>query len=64
MILESFVQNRRVLAVLAMYRRKVKVLSWVALKLEVLPTSNQATLQYSRELSNLEYEEKRKSIGY
>jgi hypothetical protein len=38
MILESFVQNRRVLAVLAMYR-KVKGLSWVALKLEVLPTS-------------------------
>jgi DNA mismatch repair protein MutS2 len=48
MTLESFVQNRRVLAVLAMYRRKVKVLSWVALKLEVCLHRPEATLQYSR----------------
>jgi DNA mismatch repair protein MutS2 len=58
-IKESFVQNRRVLAVLAMYRRKVKG--------SILGTSKtgsiayiepETTLQYSRELSNLEYEEK------
>jgi DNA mismatch repair protein MutS2 len=58
-IKESFVQNRRVLAVLAMYRRKVKG--------SILGTSKtgsiayiepEATLNYSRELSNLEYEEK------
>ena len=58
-IRESFVQNRRVLAVLAMYRRKVKG--------SILGTSKtgsiayiepETTLQYSRELSNLEYEEK------
>jgi len=57
-IRESFVQNRRVLAVLAMYRRKVKG--------SILGTSKtgsiayiepEATLKYSRELSNLEYEE-------
>lgn len=57
-IRESFVQNRRVLAVLAMYRRKVKG--------TVLGTSKtgsiayiepETTLKYSRELSNLEYEE-------
>jgi DNA mismatch repair protein MutS2 len=58
-IKESFVNNRRVLAVLAMYRRKVKG--------SILGTSKtgslafiepETTLQYSRELSNLEYEEK------
>ena len=58
-IKESFVQNRRVLAVLAMYRRKVKG--------SILGTSKtgsiayiepETTLHYSRELSNLEYEEK------
>ncbi len=57
-IKESFVQNRRVLAVLAMYRRKVKG--------TVLGTSKtgsiayiepEATLRYSRELSNLEFEQ-------
>ncbi len=58
-IKESFVNNRRVLAVLAMYRRKVKG--------SILGTSKtgslafiepETTLHYSRELSNLEYEEK------
>jgi DNA mismatch repair protein MutS2 len=57
-IKESFVQNRRVLAVLAMYRRKVKG--------TVLGTSKtgsiayiepETTLKYSRELSNLEFEQ-------
>jgi hypothetical protein len=45
MILESFVQNRRVLAVLAMYR-KVKVLSWVAGSIAYI----EKPLQYSREV--------------
>lgn len=62
-IKESFVQNRRVLAVLAMYRRKVKG--------SILGTSKtgsiayiepEATLGYSRTLSNLEYEEKEEII--
>lgn len=57
-IKESFVQNRRVLAVLSMYRRKVKG--------SVLGTSKtgsiafiepEATLRLSRELGNLEFEE-------
>lgn len=57
-IKESFVQNRRVLAVLSMYRRKVKG--------SVMGTSKtgsiafiepEATLRLSRELANLEFEE-------
>ena len=57
-IRESFVQNRRVLAVLSMYRRKVKG--------SVLGTSKtgsivfiepETTLRLSRELGNLEFEE-------
>jgi DNA mismatch repair protein MutS2 len=49
------VQNRRVLAVLSMYRRKVKG--------SILGSSKTGSiayiepLKYSRELSNLEYEE-------
>lgn len=62
-IKESFVQNRRVLAVLAMYRRKVKG--------SILGTSKtgsiayiepEATLKYSRELGLLEYEEKEEIV--
>lgn len=62
-IRESFVENRRVLAVLSMYRRKVKG--------TVLGTSKtgsiayiepEATLRYSRELSNLEFEEKEEIV--
>jgi DNA mismatch repair protein MutS2 len=58
MTLESFVQNRRVLAVLAMYRRKVKGSIMGSSKTGSIAYIDEATLQYSRELSNLEYEEK------
>lgn len=58
-IKESFVQNRRVLAVLAMYRRKVKGSIMGSSKTgSIAYIEPEATLQYSRELSNLEYEEK------
>ncbi|MDI1255694.1 MAG: DNA mismatch repair protein MutS [Flavobacterium sp.] len=58
-IRESFVQNRRVLAVLAMYRRKVKGSILGSSKTgSIAYIEPEATLQYSRELSNLEYEEK------
>lgn len=58
-IKESFVQNRRVLAVLAMYRRKVKGAIMGSSKTgSIAYIEPEATLQYSRELSNLEYEEK------
>jgi DNA mismatch repair protein MutS2 len=56
-IKESFVQNRRVLAVLSMYRRKVKGSILGSSKQEVSRISDETTLKYSRELSNLEYEE-------
>ncbi len=58
-IRESFVQNRRVLAVLAMYRRKVKGSILGSSKTgSIAYIEPETTLQYSRELSNLEYEEK------
>ncbi len=58
-IKESFVQNRRVLAVLAMYRKKVKGSILGSSKTgSIAYIEPEATLQYSRELSNLEYEEK------
>ncbi len=58
-IKESFVQNRRVLAVLAMYRRKVKGSVMGSSKTgSIIYIEPEATLQYSRELGNLEYEEK------
>ena len=58
-IKESFVQNRRVLAVLAMYRRKVKGTILGSSKTgSIAYIEPEATLRYSRELSNLEYEEK------
>jgi DNA mismatch repair protein MutS2 len=58
-IRESFVQNRRVLAVLAMYRRKAKGSILGSSKTgSIAYIEPEATLKYSRELSNLEYEEK------
>jgi DNA mismatch repair protein MutS2 len=58
-IRESFVQNRRVLAVLAMYRRKVKGSILGSSKTgSIAYIEPETTLTYSRELSNLEYEEK------
>ncbi len=58
-IKESFVQNRRVLAVLAMYRRKVKGSILGSSKTgSIAYIEPETTLNYSRELSNLEYEEK------
>ncbi|GGG45704.1 endonuclease MutS2 [Croceivirga lutea] len=58
-IKESIVENRRVLAVKAMYRRKVKgtVLgnSKTGSIVYIVP---ETTLQYTTELSNLEYEER------
>ena len=58
-IKESFVQNRRVLAVLAMYRRKVKGSIMGSSKTgSIAYIEPEATLHYSRELSNLEYEER------
>jgi DNA mismatch repair protein MutS2 len=57
-IKESFVQNRRVLAVLAMYRRKVKGSILGSSKTgSIAYIEPETTLNYSRELSNLEYEE-------
>ena len=58
-IKESFVENRRVLAVLAMYRRKVKGTILGSSKTgSIAYIEPEATLHYSRELSNLEYEER------
>jgi DNA mismatch repair protein MutS2 len=58
-IKESFVQNRRVLAVLTMYRRKVKGSILGSSKTgSIAYIEPETTLKYSRELSNLEYEEK------
>ncbi len=58
-IKESFFQNRRVLAVLAMYRRKVKGSILGSSKTgSIAYIEPEMTLKYSRELSNLEYEEK------
>lgn len=58
-IKESFVENRRVLAVLAMHRRKVKGSILGSSKTgSIAYIEPEATLKYSRELSNLEYEER------
>lgn len=58
-IKESFVENRRVLAVLAMYRKKVKGSILGSSKTgSITYIEPEATLRYSRELSNLEYEER------
>lgn len=58
-IRESVVENRRVLAVLAMYRRKVKGSILGSSKTgSIAYIEPEATLKYSRELNNYEYEEK------
>lgn len=58
-IRESVVDNRRVLAVKAMYRRKVKGTVMGTSKTgSIVYIEPEATLKYSRELNNLEYEEK------
>jgi len=58
-IRETIVDNRRVLAVLAMYRRKVKGTILGNSKTgSITYIEPEATLRYSRELGNLEYEEK------
>ncbi|RDI04553.1 endonuclease MutS2 [Flavobacterium sp. AG291] len=58
-IKESVVENRRVLAVLAMYRRKVKGSILGSSKTgSIAYIEPEATLKYSRELNNFEFEEK------
>ncbi|MFI0428958.1 DNA mismatch repair protein MutS [Mariniflexile sp. HMF6888] len=57
-IRESVVENRRVLAVKAMYRRKVKGAIMGSSKTgSIVYMEPEATLKYSRELNNLEFEE-------
>ena len=58
-IRESVYENRRVLAVKAMYRRKVKGTVMGNSKTgSIVYIEPEATLKYSRELNNLEFEEK------
>ncbi len=58
-IRESVIENRRVLAVKAMHRRKVKGAILGSSKTgSIVYIEPEATLQYHRELNNLEYEEK------
>lgn len=58
-IKESVVENRRVLAVLAMYRKKVKGSILGSSKTgSIAYIEPEATLRFSRELNNFEYEEK------
>lgn len=62
-IRESVVDNKRVLAVKAMYRRKVKGAIMGGSKTgSIVYIEPETTLQYSRELNNLEYEEKEEVI--
>lgn len=62
-IKETIVENRRVLAVLAMYRKKVKGSILGSSKTGSLAyIEPEATLRYSRELNNLEYEEREEII--
>lgn len=62
-IRETVMENRRVLAVLAMYRRKVKGSILGNSKTgSITYIEPEATLRYSRELSNLEYEEREEII--
>ncbi|MDX1272166.1 endonuclease MutS2 [Bizionia paragorgiae] len=57
-IRESVVDNKRVLAVKAMYRRKVKGAIMGGSKTgSIVYIEPEATLQHTRELNNLEYEE-------
>jgi DNA mismatch repair protein MutS2 len=58
-IRETVVENRRVLAVLAMYRKKVKGSILGSSKTgSIAYIEPEATLRYSRELNNLQYEER------
>lgn len=58
-IRESVVENRRVLAVKAMYRKKIKGMVMGTSKTgSIVYMEPEATLKYSRELNNLEFEEK------
>ncbi len=58
-IRESVVENRRVLAVKAMYRKKIKGSVMGTSKTgSIIYIEPEATLRYSRELNNLEFEEK------
>ncbi len=58
-IRESVVDNRRVLAVKAMYRKKVKGAVMGTSKTgSIVYIEPEATLQYSRQLNNLEFEER------
>lgn len=57
-IRESVVENRRVLAVKAMYRKKVKGAVMGSSKTgSIVYIEPEATLRYSRELNNLEFDE-------
>jgi DNA mismatch repair protein MutS2 len=58
-IRETVVENRRVLAVKAMYRRKVKGTVMGSSKTgSIVYIEPEATLKYSRELNNLEFDER------
>ena len=62
-IRESVVDNKRVLAVKAMYRRKVKGTIMGGSKTgSIVYIEPETTLRYSRELNNLEYEEKEEVV--
>ncbi|WP_034045236.1 endonuclease MutS2 [Wocania ichthyoenteri] len=62
-IRESVVDNKRVLAVKAMYRRKVKGVIMGGSKTgSIIYIEPETTLQHSRELNNLEYEEQEEII--
>ena len=62
-IKESIVENRRVLAVLAMYRKKVKGSILGNSKTgSIAYIQPEATLRYSRELNVLEYEEREEIV--
>ncbi|MEN8887047.1 MAG: DNA mismatch repair protein MutS, partial [Winogradskyella sp.] len=62
-IRESVVENKRVLAVKAMYRKKVRGAIMGGSKTgSIVYIEPETTLQYSRELNNLEYEEKEEVV--
>ncbi|KJD32998.1 DNA mismatch repair protein MutS [Tamlana nanhaiensis] len=62
-IRETVIENRRVLAVKAMYRRKVKGSIMGSSKTgSIVYIEPETTLQHTRELNNLEYEEKEEII--
>lgn len=62
-IKESIVDNRRVLAVKSMYRRKVKgALMGNSKTGSIVYIEPETTLQFSRELSNLQYEEREEVV--